>query len=424
MYVDYSRNNFSSSIPLYIGNSLSLDFFSLGNNRLTGIIPESICNASYLQVLDFSNNALSGTIPPCLLEHITNLGVLNLGNNKLHGVIPDAFPTGSSLQTLDLSENKLQGRLPKSLVNCDLLEVLNVGNNRLVDSFPSILMNSSSLRVLVLRSNGFYGDFQCDATSNSWHNLQIIDIASNKFTGELGAECLSNWKGMMAADDYIESGHNHIQYRFLQLSNLYYQDTVTITNKGMEMKLVKILRVYTSIDFSSNRFQGVIPDMDGNLSALYVLNLSHNSLEGPIPKSIGKLQMLGSLDLSSNQISGEIPVELENLTFLSVLNLSFNKLFGRIPSGNQFQTFSAISFKGNRGLCGFPLNNSCESNGPDLTPPPTSQDDSDFDWKFIFAAVGYLVGAANTIALLWFYEPVKIWFDIRMEKCLLWFSTM
>nr|ALK26499.1 verticillium wilt disease protein [Nicotiana glutinosa] len=424
IFVDYSSNNFSNSIPLDIGSTLGT-FFSLANNRLTGKIPESICNASYLQVLDFSNNALSGTIPPCLLENVTNLGVLNLGNNKLHGVIPDAFPIGSSLKTLDLSENKLQGRLPKTLINCDLLEVLNVGNNRLVDSFPSMLKKSSSLRVLVLRSNGFYGDFQCDAISHSWHNLQIIDIASNKFTGELSAECLSNWKGMMAADDYIESGDNRIQFKFLQLSNLYYQNTVTITNKGMEMKLVKILRIYTCIDFSLNRFQGVIPDMVGNLRALYVLNLSHNSLAGPIPKSIGKLQMLGSLDLSSNHLSGEIPVELANITFLAFLNLSFNKLFGRIPSINQFLTFSAASFEGNDGLCGSPLKN-CKSNDSEvmLPLPPISVQDSDFDWKFIFAAVGYVVGAANTIALLWFYEPVKAWFDIRMEKCLLWFSKM
>ncbi|WMV45035.1 hypothetical protein MTR67_038420 [Solanum verrucosum] len=181
-------------------------------------IPESICNASYLQVLDFSNNALSGTIPPCLLENSTNLGVLNLGNNKLNGVIPDSFPIGCALQTLDLSENKLQGRLPKSLVNCELLEVLNVGNNKLVDRFPCMLRNSNSLRVLFLRSNQFNGSVQCDATRNNWKNLQIIDIASNNFTGVLNAEFFSNWKGMMVADDNVETGRNHIQYKFLQLS--------------------------------------------------------------------------------------------------------------------------------------------------------------------------------------------------------------
>ncbi|KAK6779760.1 hypothetical protein RDI58_021944 [Solanum bulbocastanum] len=379
-HLNLSFNQLDNSIPLDIGNYLGI-FLSLANNRFAGRIPESICNASYLQVLDFSNNALSGTIPPCLLEYSTNLGVLNLGNNKLNGIIPDSFPIGCALQTLDLSENKLQGRLPKSLVNCKLLEVLNVGNNKLVDRFPYMLRNSNSLRVLVLRSNQFNGSVQCDATRNNWKNLQIIDIASNNFTGVLNAEFFSNWKGMMVADDYVETGRNHIQYKFLQLSNLYYQDTVTITIKGLEWELVKILRVYTAIDFSSNRFQGVIPDTIGNLSSLYVLNLSHNALEGPIPKSIGKLQILESLDLSTNHLSGEIPSELASLTFLAALNLSFNKLFGKIPSTNQFQTFSADSFEGNSCLCGLPLNNSCQSNGSESLSllPPTLVPDSDSD---------------------------------------------
>nr|AAY42203.1 verticillium wilt disease resistance protein [Solanum torvum] len=423
IYVDYSSNNLSNSMPPDIGNSLALaSFFSVANNDITGIIPESICNISYLKVLDLSNNKLSGTIPRRLLNNRTALGVLNLGNNRLHGVIPDSFPIGCSLKTLDLSRNTFEGKLPKSLFNCTFLEVLNVGHNRLVDQFPCMLRNSNCLRVLVLRSNQFNGNLTCEITTNSWQDLQIIDIASNSFTGVLNAECFSNWRGMMVAHDYVETGRSYIQYKFLQLSNFYYQDTVTLTIKGMELELVKILRVFTSIDFSSNGFHGVIPDTVGDLISLYLLNLSHNALEGPIPRSIGKLQMLESLDLSTNQLSGEIPSELASLTFLAALNLSFNNLFGKIPQGIQLQTFSGDSFEGNRGLCGFPLNNSCESKRSEFMPPQTSLPDSDFEWKFIFAAVGYIVGAANTISLLWFYEPVKRWFDKHTEKCLLWFS--
>lgn len=428
IYVDYSSNNLNNSIPTDIGRSLGFaSFFSVANNSITGIIPESICNVSYLQVLDFSNNALSGTIPPCLLEYSPKLGVLNLGNNRLHGVIPDSFPIGCALITLDLSRNIFEGKLPKSLVNCTLLEVLNVGNNSLVDRFPCMLRNSTSLKVLVLRSNKFNGNLTCNITKHSWKNLQIIDIASNNFTGMLNAECFTNWRGMMVAKDYVETGRNHIQYEFLQLSNLYYQDTVTLIIKGMELELVKILRVFTSIDFSSNRFQGKIPDTVGDLSSLYVLNLSHNALEGPIPKSIGKLQMLESLDLSRNHLSGEIPSELSSLTFLAVLNLSFNNLFGKIPQSNQFETFSAESFEGNRGLCGLPLNVICKSDTSELKPAPSSQDDS-YDWQFIFTGVGYGVGAAISIAPLLFYKQGNKYFDKHLERMLklmfprYWFS--
>nr|AAQ82053.1 verticillium wilt disease resistance protein precursor [Solanum torvum] len=418
IYVDYSSNNLNNSIPLDIGNSLALaSFFSIANNSITGMIPESICNISYLQVLDLSNNKLSGTIPPCLLHNSTSLGVLNLGNNRLHGVIPDSFPIGCALKTLDLSRNTFEGKLPKSLVNCTLLEVLNVGNNRLVDRFPCMLSNSNSLSVLVLRSNQFNGNLTCDITTNSWQDLQIIDIASNRFTGVLNPECFSNWRGMIVAHDNVETAHNHIQYKFLQLSNFYYQDTVTLTIKGMELELVKILRVFTSIDFSSNRFHGMIPDTVGDLSSLYLLNLSYNALEGPIPKSVGKLQMLESLDLSTNHLSGEIPSELASLTFLAALNVSFNNLFGKIPQGIQLQTFSGDSFEGNRGLCGFPLSNSCKSDASELTPAPSSQDDS-YDWQFIFKGVGYGVGAAVSIAPLLFYKRGRKYCDKHLERML------
>ncbi|KAF3643986.1 hypothetical protein T459_23250 [Capsicum annuum] len=418
IFVDYSSNNFSNSIPLDIGDSIVFaSFFSAANNSLTGRIPESICKANYLQVLDLSNNALSGTIPPCLLEYSTTLGVLNLGNNHLNSVIPDSFPIGCALKTLDLSRNFLKRELPKSLVNCELLEVLNVGNNNLIDRFPCMLRSSGNLRVLVMRSNHFYGKLTCDVTRNSWQNLQIIDIASNDFTGVLNAECFSNWRGMMVEDDYVETGRNHIQFQFLAQSNFYYQDTVTITIKGLELELVKILRVFTSIDFSSNRFQGVLPDTVGDLSSLYVLNLSHNALAGPIPRSIGKLQVLESLDLSSNHLSGEIPSELANLTFIASLNLSFNNLSGKIPLSNQLQTFSEDSFEGNRGLCGFPLNGSCKSNASELTPPPSFEDDT-YDWQLIFMGVGYGVGAAISIGPLLFYKRGREYCDKHLERLL------
>ncbi|MCD7463393.1 hypothetical protein HAX54_050476 [Datura stramonium] len=174
----------------------------------------------------------------------------------------------------------------------------------------------------------------------------------------------------MVADDYMDPGHNQIRYKFY-LVNLYYQDAVTI-----EMKLVKILRVYTSIDFSSNSFQGIILDILGNLSSLYVLNLSHNALERPIPKSIGKLKMLESLDLFWNQLSGEIPAELQ------------------IPL-KETEVYAGSLLK--------------------IAKEVTLLADSDDDWKFIFAAAGYIAGAVNTIALLWFYEPVKKLFDKHME---------
>ncbi|XP_047943041.1 receptor-like protein 9DC3 [Salvia hispanica] len=122
-----------------------------------------------------------------------------------------------------------------------------------------------------------------------------------------------------------------------------------------------ILLDFSTIDLSSNSFYGEIPNAIGDRISLHQINFSHNALNGSIPKSVGQLKNLESLDLSVNQLTGRIPEELGGLTFLSKLNLSYNKFVGAIPKGRQIQTFSADSFEGNLGLCGFPLDINCSN---------------------------------------------------------------
>ncbi|KAL6987866.1 hypothetical protein U1Q18_013612 [Sarracenia purpurea var. burkii] len=410
LYVDYSSNSFGSSIPAEIGKNLTFAiFFSLSNNSLNGAIPQSICNALFLLVLDLSSNRLNGTIPPCLIENSTqSLGVLNLQNNGLSGHISGTFPEGCALKTLDLNGNSLEGQVPESLINCTKLEVLNLGNNKINDKFPCFLKNSSSLRVFVLRLNKFHGGIGCPGINNNktWPKLQIIDLALNNFSGVLSPKCFSHWKAMKSFGRTSQSDLNdHLRFEFLMLNNFYYQDTVTVTNKGLEMELVKILTVFTSIDFSSNSLEGEIPASIGDLRVLYVLNLSHNALTGQIPSSLGNLTQLGSLDLSSNRLSGSIPITLARLTFLSFLNLSYNQLVGNIPRGSQFETFTEASFEGNGGLCGPPLNTSCIDAKVSGSTPLTPEDwhsDSETDDIYLCAEVGFVVGLGSFIATLAF----------------------
>ncbi|KAF5952165.1 hypothetical protein HYC85_010109 [Camellia sinensis] len=389
MYVDYSSNNFSSSIPAEIGNSLTFAlFFSLSNNNLTGVIPLSICNSTNLQVLDLSSNRLSGTIPQCLIE--------------------------SCSMTLELD-----GQIPQSLANCTNLEVLNLGYNTISDKFPCFLKSSSHLRVLNLRSNRFQGGIQCGGDQfNSWPRLQIIDLALNYFTGPLPKNSFLHWKAMMVDEGNGQSKLDHLRYEFPYLGHFYYQDTVTVTMKGQQWELVKILAIFKSIDFSSNNFEGEIPDIVGGLKYLYVLNLSYNALTGDIPLSLGNLTQLGSLDLSCNKLSGSIPEQLASLSFLSFLNLSYNQLVGRIPIGTQIQTFSETSFEGNIGLCGLPLNTNCiDVQMPAGVLPLTPDEDGDLDFEpgiYVSVAVGFVVGLGSFIGALalckrwrqWYYKHV------------------
>ncbi|KAI3847938.1 hypothetical protein MKW92_002142 [Papaver armeniacum] len=413
--LDYSLNNFTSMIP-NISSYLSVAiYFSLSGNQLSGEIPKSICEVGYLQVLDLSHNNLNGKIPPCLVS-IPSLGVLNLRGNHFDGLRPETFPENCTLETLDLNRNQLEGQLPRSLANCKKLEVLDLGNNQLTGDFPSWLGSMTNLRVLVLRSNRFHGSLGNPAGSK-FPKLQIVDISSNKFTGTLSSEWVLSWAGMMVKYE-AQSNHKRkiLGFRVLPLTRLYYQDAVMVTSKGLDMELVKILKVFSSIDLSNNEFEGEIPETIGNLISLYVLNFSRNALTGPIPSTIGNLEQLESLDLSHNKLAGEIPYQLAQLSFLSVLNLSFNKLIGRIPSGNQFQTFQVNSFEGNEELCGSPLPNICR-NITDM--PQKGFNSRDKDWVLLLVTLfGSLVGAGMVIGLQIFWKRGRQWVNKLVNKIL------
>ncbi|XP_010258630.1 PREDICTED: receptor-like protein 12 isoform X1 [Nelumbo nucifera] len=367
------------------------------NDMATEETPSFLCKLKFLQILDLSDNQLSGPIPRCLGNFSNSLSVLKLRGNNFHGTIPFEFPKGNSLRTFDLNGNKLTGQLPKSLVNCLKLEVLDFGNNQIEDTFPHWLGSLPELQVLVLRANKFHGSIGRPEIDASFAKFSIIDLSFNNFTSKLPAEYFSSWKAMAIGNK------NKSEAKYV--GDGYYQDSVTVMNKGLEMKLVRIFTVFKAIDFSHNRFEGEIPEILGNLGSLIVLNLSSNSLTGSIPPSFGKLTSLESLDLSGNKLAGRIPPELRSLTFLAVLNLSNNLLEGLIPQGLQFDTFTNNSYEGNLGLCGFPLSKRCEDDVVvDHSPPMETEDSgSEFDWTAmsIGFGCGLAIGVVTGIIILW-----------------------
>ncbi|GLT25993.1 hypothetical protein SLA2020_010870 [Shorea laevis] len=390
--VDLRSNLLQGSLPILSTTWDPMGQLLISGNNFTGKIPSSYCNFTSLTVLVLANNRLGGKIPECL-GNLSVLNILDLRMNKFHGRIPNLFVNNSFLSTLNLNGNRLEGILPRSLVNCSYLEILDVGNNNLNDTFPHWLGVLQSLKVLILRSNRFHGAINNSMPTFYFPQLRIIDVAQNDFMGLLPSNYFKILKGMRdvaPADkvklEYIDSHLPCLRDRYCL--NIY-KDSVKVVMKGSERELVRILKIFTTIDFSSNQFHGSIPDELGELNSLLLLNLSHNSLNGQIPSSLGKLAELESLDLSSNKLEGRIPEQLTKLTFLSVLNLSHNELVGHIPEGKQFSTFSNDSYIGNSGLCGFPLTKKCEEPRPP-SPQFDEKDDSTavFEWKFALAGYG------------------------------------
>ncbi|KAL3359059.1 hypothetical protein AABB24_015895, partial [Solanum stoloniferum] len=326
--IDLRSNLLQGSLPMPPN---STRYFFISQNNLTKEIPSSICNLTSLVMLDLAKNNLMGEIPQCL-GNISGLEVLDMQHNSLIGTLPTIFSiNGSSLRSLNLHSNKLEGRIPRSLANCKELQLLDLGDNHLTDTFPMWLGTLPKLKVLSLRSNTLHGPIQPPRIETIFPKLQILDLSYNAFSGNLPSNLFQHLKAMRTNDPSTEAPRYP--------GSTYYEDSITVTTKGFVREIVRILYLYTVIDFSSNKFEGQIPSIMGDLIAIHTINLSHNGLKGHIPPSLGDLSSVESLDLSGNQLSGDIPEQLASLTSLSFLNLSHNHLEGCIPQGSQFHTF-------------------------------------------------------------------------------------
>ncbi|CAJ1807798.1 unnamed protein product [Sphenostylis stenocarpa] len=453
VHLDYSNNKFSTA-PLDLDKYMPFVYFlSLSNNSFEGKIPEAFCNFSYLRLLDLSYNSFNDFIPMCLMTRNSTLRVLNLAGNKLQGSISDTISSSCNLRFLNLNENLLGGVIPNSLANCQSLQVLNLGNNHFSDKFPCFLRNISTLRVLILRSNNLSGPISCPHSTTNWEMVHIVDLANNNFTGILPGALLKSWTKMVGnqTESHEEYGtlffdmfdnHDNMRYnnlfsvinKFLVIklykllatepytvadhifayyvtSNQFggrYLDSVTIVYKANQMKWIKIPTTFTSLDLSSNHFQGPIPLELATLRALHILNLSHNAFSSYIPSSIGNLVNLEAMDLSNNNLRGEIPPAIVNLNFLACLNLSYNHLLGKIPTGGQMLTFEASSFRGNEGLCGPPMKACSNGRGGDSPPTPVYEMHGSIELNFISVELGFIFGLGIFIIPLMFLKRWRV----------------
>ncbi|PHU08893.1 hypothetical protein BC332_20753 [Capsicum chinense] len=238
--------------------------------------------------------------------------------------------SSTSLMNLYLSSMKFNGKIPESMGYLTSLHDLDMssGDNELNDTFPKWLGTLRNLKLLSLKSNKLHGPIKASKNKKLFAQLQIMDLLSNLFSGNLPVNIFENFQAMKIFDENVRDPGSSF-------------DTNIIIN------------------LSKNKFEGYIPSIIGDLTVLCTLNLSHNHLEGLIPASLHQLSVIESLDLAFNKIGGGILQQLAFLTSLEALNLSHNHLVGCIPKGKQFDTFEKSSYQGNDGLHGFPLSKNC-----------------------------------------------------------------
>ncbi|CAL9077483.1 unnamed protein product [Musa acuminata var. zebrina] len=380
-FLDLSNNSFSGTISLDIMNMPYLLYLSLSKNNLSGQISFSVCQSQTLQVLDLSKNTLSGVLPNCW-NNSSSIIIMDFSSNNISGVIPKSICSIASLQSLHLNNNSLYEELSLSLKDCTKLVILDAGHNDLKGKIPTWIGESlTSLRFLNLRSNMLVGDIPPNLSRLS--SLQFLDLADNELSGTI-PRSFGNFTAMKVIEKFSSSTTDQIRYK----------EHMFITTKGNTLSYDESLLLMNILDLSDNNLFGGVPEEVTGLFGLFSLNLSGNHFTGEIIENISKLQQLESLDLSRNNFSGTIPSGLVALTYLAHLNLSYNNLSGEIPRGNQLLTFNDPSiYIGNPGLCGFPLNQSCNvSETARGQSNPDDRDENEMIWFYTSMAPGFVVG--------------------------------
>ncbi|KAJ9190555.1 hypothetical protein P3X46_001742 [Hevea brasiliensis] len=424
LYLSY--NGLHGAIPSAIGNLTSLSILDLSSNELGGGIPASfknLCNLRSLslssinlsqeinevfeilsgcvsdgiETLSLSNSQLSGHLNN-LLGQFKNLNSLILSNNLITGSIPVTLGELTSLTSLDLSHNKLNGSLPIGFGALEKLAKVDISHNSLEGEVSEIhFANLTNMRnfdgshnQLILRVNpDWIPPFQLveNIALQSWdvgpqfptwlHSLkylEYLDLSNSKISSTLPL-WFHEWSSRLYEFN-LSNNQMHGKIPYLSIDDSDYS-SIDLSSNNFEGPLPSVFSNPGGIDLSNNSFSGSIytflcnkihrlnfeksfhhylttevlnlgknllsgeiPDCWMNWKSLAVIELNDNYFGGKIPRSIGTLSDLSFLNLRNNNLSGKIPLSLKHCKQLRVLDLGENGLSGNIP------TWLGISFPG------------------------------------------------------------------------------
>ncbi|CAM0947869.1 unnamed protein product [Alopecurus aequalis] len=193
--LDLSRNNLNGSITDCLVNDSSTNMsrlrilnLSLSNNNLSGRFPSLLQQCPQLVFLDLEHNQFSGTLPAWIGEKLSSLSFLRLRSNMFYGHIPVELTKLGNLQYLDLAYNNISGSITRSIVNCTgMIQVRNI---------------SDELQCMFTSEEGYKGSGLVEYTENftvltkgqerlyaeEMLYMVNLDLSCNSLTGEILAE--------------------------------------------------------------------------------------------------------------------------------------------------------------------------------------------------------------------------------------------
>ncbi|KAI5317545.1 hypothetical protein L3X38_037252 [Prunus dulcis] len=369
--LDLSDNKFNSTIPPWLFNHTKLENLDLSRNSLTGELPDSLGYLKSLRYLNLSSNSLEGSIPKSI-GNLTSLEEFNLEWNQMSGIIPESLGELSSLVSLRIIDNaweaaiteahfaKLGGLQEVSIGNYHRnislvfnissdwmppfkLRFLDIGSCQLGPKFPTWLRNQTELTTVVLRSARISG------TIPDWFlqlDLQLdeLNFADNQLSGRVPNSLRFNYAS--SVDLTSNSFEGQLPLLSSNISWLYLRDN--LFSGPISHNIGQVMPNLIYLDISTNSLSGSIPLFLGNLSQLQFILISNNLLSGEIPHFWNNMPSLVCIDLSNNSLSGTIPRSLGSLNSLEFLGLSSNNFSGEVPSLKNCTNLNILDLSDNK----------------------------------------------------------------------------
>ncbi|KAH7841071.1 hypothetical protein Vadar_025155 [Vaccinium darrowii] len=194
--INLANNTLSGKLPSSLGSLSDLKVLQLRDNNLSGELPESLKKCSRLTILDLGGNRFTGNVQPWIGTHFAKLIILSLRSNKFYGDVPVGICQLNNIHILDFSQNDLSGNLPRCFDN---FSALVHRDDRMEESMGFYYMNGYSSGGF--RDNNNWRIFLGNALVQ-WKGqerefgktlglLKIIDLSSNKLSGEIPQEIAS-----------------------------------------------------------------------------------------------------------------------------------------------------------------------------------------------------------------------------------------
>ncbi|XP_055818764.1 receptor-like protein EIX2 [Solanum dulcamara] len=363
--IDLSDNMLSGKLPNVIGKLKKLGELDLSSNLFEGDVSELFNvrsnvlsvgsgNTSSLSYLRLHNNKLTGTLPKSVGQ-LSMLQVFSISNNRLEGVVTEShFSKLTQLQLFHASRNNLNLKVSQNWIPPFQLTYIKIGGWKIGPLFPMWLRTQKQILNVDISDGGIQGEVPTWFWNLS-SQIRFLNLSHNQFVGEVPIISTPSWIDGQGGPWTMYLGSNNFSGPIPLISTIVTE--LDLSNNSFSKGLSNFLCEAKNgsykleiLNLGGNNLSGDIPNCWMNWPELRVLILRENNLIGGIPRSMEVLSKLLSLDLRRNRLNGPFPSSLKNCTKLHKIDLAENEFIGKLPSwlGMRFPTLIVLILRSNK----------------------------------------------------------------------------